>query len=323
MFSLPLILVLNWRVSLNCQTASDLLRKAESFKSFTLNSPASHTQLKQDCGQIMAWAEKAAFASYLSILVVPCWADRNSTLLSKHFLSSMSAWGDTERPRVCVKGRSRSPAALAGGGNFISHYGGAAGTGSSSTSPGLSWRKSCKWGSVKRHRTAGVPRWERGEPSAPDPAEGPMCSPRWLGNKTTQLWCGTLKACYHISLLPPHTWLFCALNGFVTPRMTPRVIQTGSLLRHGHSSFCHPDKSSVVLKPLEISLPRNEICLLLGCGVNINNCIGSGIIFVAFIYIMDACSKRSKEQTSKYLLFPAPAWCTLWIPDIDSVTCKL
>lgn len=216
MFSLPLILVLNWRVSLNCQTASDLLRKAEIFKSFTLNSPASHTQLKQDCGQIMAWAEKAAFASYLAILVVPCWADRNTTLLSKHFLSSVSAWGDTEHPRVCVKGRSRSPAALAGGENFISHCGGgspaqrAAGTGSSSTSPGLSWRKSCKWGNVKRHRTAGVPRWERGKPSAPDPAEGlmlPMLA--WRQENSAVIWdLGGLLP--HFSPSSPHMAFLCS-----------------------------------------------------------------------------------------------------------------
>lgn len=273
----------------------------------------------------MAWAEKAAFTSYFAILVVPCWADRNSTLLSKLFLSSMSAWGDTECPRVCVMGRSRSPAALAGGGNFTSHYrGGSPAQGAAAlpqgfpggnpaneeTSRGTGLQVS-QGGSMVNHQRQTLLR----DPCAP-------CVGVVTGKKT-QLWSGTSEACCHISLLPPHTWLFCALNRFVTPWMTPRVIPTGSLLRHGYGSFCHPDKSSVVLKPLEISLPRNEICLLLGCVANMNNCIGSGIIFVVFIYIMDACSKRSKEQMTKYLLFPAPAWCTLWIPDIDSITCKL
>lgn len=166
----------------------------------------------------MAWAEKAAFTSYFAILVVPCWADRNSTLLSKLFLSSMSARGDTECPRVCVMGRSRSPAALAGGGNFTSHYRGgspaqgAAGTGNSSASPGLSWRKSCKRGNVERHRIAGVPGWEHGEPSAPDPAEGPMCSLCWRGDRkenSAVIWdLGGLLS--HFSPSSPHMAFLCS-----------------------------------------------------------------------------------------------------------------
>lgn len=45
-------------------------------------------------------------------------------------------------------------------------------------------------------------------------------------------------------------WSKCIYNS----SNNPQVILTGSALRHGCSSFCHPDKSSIVLKPLEISL---------------------------------------------------------------------
>lgn len=61
------------------------------------------------------------------------------------------------------------------------------------------------------------------------------------------------------------TWIFCALNIFIILLITCRVILTGSVLRHSCGSFYHSDKSSVFLKPLEISLPRKEICLLLAC----------------------------------------------------------
>ena len=61
-----------------------------------------------------------------------------------------------------------------------------------------------------------------------------------------------------------HTWIFCGLNVFITLLIARRVVLTGSVLWHGRGSFCHSDKSSVVPKPLEVSLPRKEICLLLG-----------------------------------------------------------
>lgn len=61
-----------------------------------------------------------------------------------------------------------------------------------------------------------------------------------------------------------HIWIFCGLNVFITLLITHWVILTGSVLWHGRGSFTHSDKSNTVLKPLEISLPRKEICLLLG-----------------------------------------------------------
>lgn len=62
-----------------------------------------------------------------------------------------------------------------------------------------------------------------------------------------------------------HTWLLCGVNVFITLLITHGVILAGLALWYGCSSFCHSDKSSIVLKPLEISLLWKEICLLLGC----------------------------------------------------------
>lgn len=108
----------------------------------------------------------------------------------------------------------------------------------------------------------------------------------------------------------PHTWLICGLNAFVSPPITLGVIQAGSVLQRG-CSFCHSDKSSIVLKPPEISLPRKETCLFLGCIGNVNNCTGSEIISVACICITSVCPKRSEEPMSKCLLFAVSVWCTL------------
>lgn len=84
--------------------------------------------------------------------------------------------------------------------------------GSSSASPGLSWRKSCKRGNVERHRIAGVPGWEHGEPSAPDPAEGPMCSLCWRGDRkenSAVIWdLGGLLS--HFSPSSPHMAFLCS-----------------------------------------------------------------------------------------------------------------
>lgn len=102
-----------------------------------------------------------------------------------------------------------------------------------------------------------------------DPPDGPWALLCWLGDRKehSAVMLGLEKL---LSDFFPSERKNTRTHGFFCGikricNSSNKVVLTGSVPRYGYGSFHHSDKSSLVLKPLEISLPRKEICLLLGC----------------------------------------------------------